>query len=183
MKSWLRPVVSLFALLLLASCASLLGPRDVTIPLSTLQEKIAGRFPFNSRYLELLDITVSNPHVSLQPATNRILTSMDAAFLPPFTNKSWTGSFAVSGQLQFDPARNALVLAQPRVENLTVNGLDSPYARQITRIGSFLAEQLLTDIPLYTFQPGELRYGGTAFTPSKITALADALVVTLAPSR
>jgi hypothetical protein len=53
--------VSAALTLLLASCASLLGPRDVEIPLSTLQQAVSRKFPFNSRYLELLD---TNPTAS-----------------------------------------------------------------------------------------------------------------------
>jgi hypothetical protein len=175
--------VSAALTLLLASCASLLGPRDVEIPLSTLQQAVSRKFPFNSRYLELLDINVSNPRIALQPESNRVLTSMDVSFAPPFMNRSWNGSFAVSGQLGFDAARNAIVLADPHVETFTVNGLDMPYAAQITKIGRLLAEELLQDLPLYTFHPDDLHHAGTSFLPSKITTTARGLVVTLVPAR
>lgn len=172
-----------FAVLLLASCATLLGPRNVEIPLARLQETIANRFPFNNRYLELLDIRLTNPQVSLQPDSNRIMTSMDAAIAPPFMNRSWNGNFAVSGQLRFDPSRNALVLAEPRVETFNVSGLDPLYANQIRRIGSLIAEQLLKDAPLYTFRPDELRYAGTRFSPTQILTRPNGLVVTFEPAR
>lgn len=169
--------------LVLSSCATLMGPRDVEIPLARLQESIASRFPFNNRFLELLDIRVTNPRVALQPDSNRVLTSMDASIAPPFMNRSWTGNLSVSGQLRVDPSRNALVLAEPRVESFNVNGLDPLYANQITKVGSLLAEQLLKDIPLYTFRPEEFRYAGTAFNPTKITTRQNALVVTFEPAR
>jgi len=171
------------AALFLASCATLLGPRNVEIPLAKLQEAISGRFPFNNRFLELLDIRVTNPRVALQPDANRILTSMDASIAPPFLNRTWNGNLAVSGQLRFDPARSALVLAEPRVETFNVSGLDPLYANQITRVGGLLAEQLLKDIPLYTFSPDELRYGGTRFNPTTITTRSNGLVVTFEPAR
>ena len=171
------------AALFLASCATLLGPRNVEIPLAKLQESIASRFPFNNRFLELLDIRVTNPRVALQPDANRILTSMDASIAPPFMNRSWNGNLAVSGQLRFDPARNSLVLAEPRVETFNVSGLDPLYANQITRVGTLLAEQLLKDIPLYTFRPDELRYGGVAFNPARIMTRSNGLVVTFEPAR
>jgi hypothetical protein len=183
MSPRLLSFVSAALTLLLASCASLLGSRDVEIPLSTLQQAVSRKFPFNSRYLELLDIHVSNPRVALQPEDNRILTSMDVSFAPPFMNRSWNGSFAVSGQLGFDAVRNAIVLADPHVETLTVDGLDTPYAGQITKIGRVLAEELLQDLPLYTFHPDDLRHAGTSFIPSKITPTARGLVVTLVPAR
>lgn len=171
------------AALFLASCATLLGPREVEIPLARLQEAIASRFPFNNRFLELIDIRVTNPRVALQPDSNRILTSMDASVAPPFMSRSWNGNLAVSGQLRFDPARNALVLGEPRVETFNIGGLDPLYANQITRVGSLLAEQLLKDIPLYTFRPEDLRYGGTTFSPTRITTRSNGLVVTFEPAR
>ena len=172
-----------FALLLLASCASMLGPREAEIPLARLQEAVEEHFPFNNRFLELLDVRVTNPRVTLQPTTNRILTSMDAAIAPPFMNKAWNGNFAVSGRLRFDPTRNALVLGDPRVETFIVNGLDPLYANQITRVGSLLAEQILKDIPLYTFRPEDLRFAGTAYNPTRITTRSNGLVVTFEPAR
>jgi hypothetical protein len=181
MKLRLRAVVLTIAAFLLSSCATLMGPRNVEIPLATLQERLANRFPFNNRYLELLDVTVSNPRLALQPDTNRVLTSMDAAIAPPFLNRTWNGSVSISGNLRFDASRNALVLAQPRVESFDVSGVDARYGSHIRKIGSLLAEQLLQDVPLYTFQPDDLSYGGTRFTLSKITTRPNSLVVTFEP--
>ena len=133
--------------------------------------------------LELLDIHLTNPRVSLQPGTNRIMTSMDAAVSPPFMKKSWNGNFAISGQLRFDPARGAILLGEPRVETFNVNGLDPLYANQIGRVGRIIAEELLKDMPIYTFRPEELRHAGATFNPTKITTRSDALVVTFEPAR
>lgn len=175
--------VMFFTALLLASCATLLGPRDMEIPLARLQESIASRFPFNNRYLELLDIRVTNPRVRLLPESNRILTSMDTSVAPPFLKQAWNGNLAVSGQLRFDPARNALVLAEPRVEQFAVKGLDPLYANQITKVGMLLTEQLLKDLPLYTFRPEDFGYAGARLIPSKITTRSNGLVVTFEPAR
>ncbi len=175
--------VSAALTLLLASCASLWGPREVEIPLASLQQAIDRKFPFNSRYLELLDIHIGNPRLELLPAANRILTRMDVRFSPSYLSRSWSGSFAVSGELAFDAARNAVVLVEPRVEKLILDGFDMPYADQIAKIGNFLAEQLLQDIPLHTFRPDELRYGGVVFRPTKINTRQSGLVVTLVPAR
>ncbi|HEV2612482.1 MAG TPA: DUF1439 domain-containing protein [Noviherbaspirillum sp.] len=173
--------VSVLLAILLAGCATLLGPRQVEVPLASLEKALASRFPFNNRLLELLDITISNPRVTLQPETNRILTNLDAVIAPPFINRSYKGSFAISGNLRFDPSRNALVLGEPRVENVNVDGLDNRYGSQIGKIGSLLAEQVLKDMPLYTFRPEDLRYGGTDYLLSKITTRPNGLVVTFDP--
>jgi hypothetical protein len=183
MRAKINALLLVCAAWLLASCATLVGPREVEIPVARIQEAVARQFPFNNRYLELLDIYVTNPKVSLQPDTNRIVTSMDTSIAPPFLNKSWKGNLAVSGNLKFDPARNALVLAEPRVEQFAVDGIDSGYSNQIRKIGSLLAEQILKDAPLYTFKPEDLKYGGTSFTLSKITTRPNSLVVTFEPTK
>jgi len=167
--------------LVLTACATLMGPHTVEVPLARLQEKIATRFPFNNRYLELLDVTVTNPKVSLQPETNRIAISMDTAIAPPFLNQAWKGNLAVSGDLRFDASRNALILGEPRVEQFAIEGLDSPYAKTIVTAASLLGEQLLDNMTLYTFRPEDLRYAGVNFALSKITTKPDSLVVTFEP--
>lgn len=178
-----RLAILLPLVLLLAACATLLPPRDVEVPLARIQQSMERRFPFNNRYLELLDIRVTNPRVSLLPETNRVLTRMDTAIAPPFLQRSWTGNLAVSGELRIDPSRNAVVLGDPRVEQFNVDGLDPLYANRVTRIGKLLAEEMLADYPLYTFRPEELRIGAASYYPTKITTRGDALVVSFEPAR
>jgi hypothetical protein len=169
--------------MLLAGCASLLGPRNVEISVDRLQQAVASRFPFNNRYLELIDVRVTNPRVSLQPNTNRILTTMDASVAPPFIGKSWNGNLAISGQLRVDTVRSALVLSEPRVESLNIDGMDTRFATYFTRIAGVLAEQLIQDMPVYTFRPEEFRYGGVNFLPTKISTGTSSLVVTFEPAK
>jgi hypothetical protein len=56
---------------LLTSCATFLGPRDVELPLYKLQEALNRQFPLNSRYLELFNITVSNPQLAMHRSHRR----------------------------------------------------------------------------------------------------------------
>lgn len=179
-----RLITRLFAILLglvLAACTSILGPRDVELPLARLQASLEKRFPFNSRYLELFDIQLTSPRLSLQPDGNRMLASFDASIAPSWLKRSWQGNFALSGVLAIDPARNAVVLTDPRVETLNMDGLDDKYARQLVKIGSLLAEEIFRGMPLYTFQPDDFLYGGTTFFPTKINTYRDGLVVSFEP--
>lgn len=176
-------VVVALGAVLLSGCASLMGSRQMDISAAQIEQALASQFPFNNRYLELLDVKVTNPRVSFQPDSNRILTNLDASVAPPFLNRSWLGNLAVSGQLAFDPNRRALVLAQPRVEAFNIQGLDPLYANQIQKVASLLAEQIFTQIPLYTLSPEQLRFGGINFNPSTITTRQNGLVVTFEPVR
>lgn len=168
-------------LVILAACASLLGPRDMELPLSTLQSSLEKRFPFNNRYLGLFDIQLSAPRLGLQTGSNRIVTSFDAAIAPAWLKRSWQGNFALSGELAIDPVKNAVILTEPRVEKLTIAGFDDRYAKQLQKISGIIAEELFRGMPLYTFQPNEFRYGGTSFLPTKINTRGNGLVVTFEP--
>jgi hypothetical protein len=167
--------------LVLAACAGMLGPRDVDVPLSKLQASLEKRFPFNSRYLDLFDIHLSSPRLTLQPESNRVVTNFDASIAPVWVKRAWQGNFALSGVLAVDQAKNAVVLTDPRVETLNINGLDDKYARQLAKIGGILAEEVFRNMPLYSFQPSDFHYGGTSFFPTKINTQTNGLVVTFEP--
>lgn len=183
MRSYLQKLAVLASVLLLTSCASLLGPRNVELPLAKLQDAMARKFPFNSRYLELIDIRLTNPRLWLQPGTNRLVTTMDASIAPPFMEKSWTGNFTMSSFLKVDPAQRAIMLDDPRMENIAINGLSGPYAGRITKAVGLIAEQLLQNTPLYTFDAQDFSYGDTQFLPTKINTSPGGLVVTFEPAR
>jgi hypothetical protein len=95
--------------------------------------------------------------------------------------KSWNGKMAISGVLFLDNPHNAVTLQEARLDSLVLDGLDNTYAAQVTQIGNLLARQLLTNLPLYTFKPEDLRYAGVAFMPTRIGTRAENLVVTFEP--
>lgn len=183
MRIRFQKLAMLAMIFLLSSCASLLGSRNVELSLAQLQDAMARKFPFNSRYLELVDVRFTNPRLSLQPGTNRLITTMDASIAPPFMEKSWTGNFTMSSFLKVDPAKRAIMLDDPRMENIAIAGLTGPYAGRITKAVGLLAEQLLQDTPLYTFDAQDFRYAGAQFLPTKINTTSSGLVVTFEPAR
>src|SRR5690606_25678589 len=142
------PLLALLAALLvsLASCASLLGPRQVELSLPRLQAALSERFPFNNRYLEVFSSPASNPGLTLLPETNRVAILVDAAVAPPLLNRSFKGSLALSGALAVDPARNAVVLTDTRMDDFAIDGIENRTTRQLIRIGGLLAEQMFREI-------------------------------------
>jgi hypothetical protein len=168
--------------LLLAACASLLGPRDIEVPLARLQEGLERRFPFSQRYLGLFDVSAVNPKLALQPDVNRITATMDLSVTPVLAlGRGVRGSLTLSGVPRVDTARHLLVLGDPRVDDIRIPGLDYGYGAQLAGIASFVAAQLLGDLPVYSFTPDAFRYAGVSFAPVKIATRPDSLVVTFAP--
>lgn len=168
---------------LLASCASVIGPRQVELPLTGLQEGLERRFPLNNRVLELFDVQLTRPQLELVPYTDRVALTMDVSFAPAFFGQSWHGSMALSGRLFVDTTRNAIFMREARVDRLAFDGVDEAHQRQFTKVANVLIEQITPDLPLYRFHPQELRYVGVQFVPTRITTTAHALVVTVEPER
>jgi len=167
----------------LTGCASVLAPRSVELPLARLQQAMQSRFPLNNRYLDLFDVTVSRPQLSLQPDTNRVTVGLEVRIAPPFLKNPWEGRLDLSGVLAIDMARRAIVLTEPRLENLTIDSVTGTYTAKLARLGALLVEDGLNKLPVYTFKPDELQWAGMRVVPTKITVRANSLVVSFEPAK
>lgn len=168
---------------LLASCASMVGPREVKLPLYKLQAGMERRFPLDNRMLELFDVHLSRPQLALLPERDRVALTMQADVAPSFFDKSWSASFALSGRLYVDSNRHGIYLADPRVDQLDLGGAGGSFQRQLTKIADVVLDEVVRDMPLYSFKMEDLRFAGVQFVPTRITTRSDALVVTLEPAK
>jgi hypothetical protein len=176
-------LTSLLLLTLLSGCASLLPPQEIEIPLSRLQKSIEKKFPYTERYFSLLDVTLSNPMLSTQPAADRMLIALDAQVLPPLIKTPWQGELLVSGSLRIDPVRRVVLLTEPRLENIKLDAATGSYTSRVARLGKQLAEDLIGETVLYTFAPDAFVVAGKRFVPTGITTRKDSLVVSFEPAK
>jgi hypothetical protein len=165
---------------LLASCSSLIGPRQVELPLHKLQAGLDKRFPVNERLLELFDVQLTRPQLAIQPDQDRVALAVEASVAPPFA-RAWTGNIAFSGRLYVDPGRAAVMMAEPRVDSLRLGNPDAE--RHLTRVANGLIDTVARDMPVYTFEQKDLRYAGMQFVPTRIQTTRTGLVVTLEPAK
>src|SRR4051812_22402301 len=86
------------ACMLLASCAGLIGPREVEVPLVKLQAGLERRFPLHQPLLELFDVQMSRPQLSLPEGGERVAIALDLNVAPPFLKQSYSGQLALSGR-------------------------------------------------------------------------------------
>lgn len=175
-----RLVVALLGAALLGACASLVGPRDVDVPLVKLQQGLERRFPLNHRILSVFDVQLSKPQLALLPG-DRIGLTLDAKVAPPFMQQTWRGNLALSGRLVLDATRNAVFLSDARIDRVAVDGVDPALQRQFIKVANLIGEQLMRETPLYSFRADELRYAGVQFTPTHLAMTPAALVVTFEP--
>jgi len=179
-----RTVVRLAAIAvgasLLASCSSLIGPRQVELPLHKLQAGLDKRFPVNERLLELFDVQLTRPQLAIQPDQDRVALAVDASVAPPFA-RAWNGNIAFSGRLYVDPGRAAVMMAEPRVDSLRLGNPEAE--RHLTRVANGLIDTVARDMPVYSFEQKDLRYAGVQFVPTRIQTTRTGLVVTLEPAK
>ncbi|MDQ1815506.1 DUF1439 domain-containing protein [Massilia sp. CCM 9210] len=168
---------------LLASCASVIGPRQIELPLSKLQAGMDRRFPISNRALEIFDIQLHRPQLSLAPGSGRVGVSLEAAVASPFTRQSWRGSLAMSGRPYIDAARNAVLMAEPRVDRFAIDGIDAAQQRDLAAAANVLMNKVVADVAVYNFRPEDLRYAGVQFVPTRIQTTASSLIVTVEPAK
>ncbi|MFL6660009.1 MAG: DUF1439 domain-containing protein [Massilia sp.] len=184
MKKLIRYCLSLALVgTLLSGCASLIGPRDIELPLSKLQSGIDRRFPLHNKALELLDIELSRPLVSMLPENGRIALTMEALVAPSFSHQSWHGSLVLSGRLYLDVERGLVLMGEPHVDQFQVDGVDEARQRQFSKVANVLMKKVVADVPLYHFRMEDLHYGGVQFVPTRITTNAAGLLVSVEPAR
>lgn len=168
----------------LSGCALLQpGPRTVQMSEQQLASLIARQFPFNSRYLEVFDIELAAPRVSLMPAENRIGTEMSYTLgAGLFTSREFQGTLNLSYGLRFEPSDRSVRLADVRVERFQVPGVPTAYERRANRLGGLLAEGLLKDFVLYRLTDEDLK-GPTqwGYQPGAMTVVPGGLQLRLDP--
>ncbi len=165
----------------LGACATILGPRDVDLPLSKLQAGIDRRFPMDHRLLELFDLRLSRPQLAVLPG-DRVALTVDASVAQSFLRNPMSGTLAFSGRLVVDQARSGVYLAEPRLERFSITGMDDSVSRQLSRAANGILARAVVDIPVYTFRLDELRYAGVQYVPTRIATTATGLRVSLEPA-
>ena len=179
-------LISAFALL--SSCSTLPPPpKTISVTEARLAQQISSQFPFNSEMLEVLDVIVSAPRITLDPVNNRINTVLDISvagnsILGLFTDKQYKGVLDLSYGLRFEPRDATVRLADVRVRRLDVDGTPSAMRRPIEKLGAPLAQKLLKDYVLYKVRAEDLSATqGWGYKPGTFRVEPTGLSITLDP--
>ena len=168
--------------LLLGGCALVLGPRSIDVSQERLQQLVDRRFPVSKRYLELLDVTVSAPRLSLLPEANRIATQLDISASDRLLRTPLKGAMDLNYALRFEPADNTIRLADVRVESFLIADAPGPLQNQVNRIGRLLAEEMLDGQVVHTLKPEDVQSAqGRGYQPGELKVTARGITLTLNP--
>jgi hypothetical protein len=179
----LRRVFFLFLFSLLTACNAIIGAHDINYPLSKLQASLDKKFPLNNRYLELLDVQLNRPALSLMPAQGRIACTLQFSVGPLLLGKKWQGAVNISAVPGIDMQQSAIVLDDLRIEQIQMDGINDSAAPQLRKALNFMVEQRLQHLAIHHFQPEDFSYAGIRFVPTKITPTENSLVVSFEPAK
>jgi hypothetical protein len=175
-----RLLLSLPALgaLALAGCGGLGVPSQLSLSQQELDERLARRFPRTQRVLEVLELTLSEPRVSLLPASNRLACDFALALRDRLFDASAAGRIAFDTALRWEPSDASLRLSQVSVQRLDVDTMPRALASQSPRVGRLLAEQLLEGLSLWQMSvEQQQRLQRAGLTVGVIEVLPQGLVV------
>jgi hypothetical protein len=162
-------------------------PKTITLSQEKLSQLISGQFPFNSKMLEVLDVAVSSPKISLDAANNRINTSLalnvaGSGIVGMLTKREYKGALDLSYGLRFEPSDNSVRLTDVRVGKLSVDDAPDLMQRPLSRLGASLAQRLLSDYPIYKVSAEDLAAAkGWGYKPGLLKVAAQGLALTLDP--
>lgn len=151
---------------------------EYTMTRQDIEAAVGKRFPTTLNYGQLLSVELTHPKIGFNPQANRVITQIDAQLQNVLLQgQPLAGVLSLSSALKYDPVKRAVLLDNPNVERVDVNGMPPAYDQQLTAIGGSLAQQVLNQYPIYTFKPEQLRYGGRDVEPGAITVLSDGIKV------
>jgi len=176
-------LTSCLAALALAACAGLLGPRTIEIDQERLQQAVARQFPLKGRVVQVLDLDVSVPRLTMRPETNRVGTDFDVTLGETLLKKPLRGSIGLSYGLRYEASDHTVRLTDLRVERLELLDGGDAVKRQLDSYAPNLGARLLGDPVVYTLTERDLaNVQGRGLQPGEIRVTPRGLAITLVPS-
>jgi hypothetical protein len=180
----LLAMAAFLAAALLAGCASLLGPRRVTLTQAELEQRLSTQFPLDRELLELLSVRVAAPRVQLLPESNRLAIEFDMSLAERLSSRDFPVSVALDSGLHYDATQGAVTLADVRVQRVRATRLPPQLSQMIDRLGAPLLGPLLEGLPVHRFTSEQLRDAeGRGYRPDRIDVTRDGVEMTLVPIR
>jgi hypothetical protein len=187
--SRLAYIVALTSLIAnLLGCATLNPePKTLSISQERLMQLISGQFPFNSKVLEVFDVVVSAPKISLDAANNRINTSLDLnvlgnGILGLLAQREHKGTLDLSYGLRFEPSDNSVRMTDVKLNKLKLEGAPDLMGQTFSRLGVALGQKLLAEQVLYRVSDKDMQAAkGWGYKPGVFKVSSTGLLITLEP--
>ncbi|MEY2686039.1 MAG: hypothetical protein RL375_237, partial [Pseudomonadota bacterium] len=144
-----------------------------------LEKALSGQFPLQRRLLEVFDITLSLPRLTLNVEKNRLDTEFDIAAVETLlTRKVFRGALGFGSGVRYEPVDHSIRLAHVGLDRFSIPGVPEPMAGQLHRVARVVAETLLESLTVYRMPSGMARLVDTLGTaPSELKVTRSGLAV------
>lgn len=170
----------------LVGCARIVGPQTLVYTPQELTRLWAGRFPLERRLLEVLDVRIEQPSLSVAgqgEPTPRLATRLQVQAKERLFASRWQGQLALESGLRFEPSDQSLRLKGVRVVGLTPES-GALAAGMAQRLGAALAESVLEDMALYHLSVEQReRAARLGFEVAGVRVVSEGVEVRWAPKR
>ncbi|MFM7460228.1 MAG: DUF1439 domain-containing protein, partial [Burkholderiales bacterium] len=161
---------ALFAFLALTGCTLVpFFDRQLSVPYTDLNERIAQRFPMERNIADLLTVTLTRPVVTpvlanaargQEAAAARLSVMVDVQVkLPSLLNNSqrslW-GSMTLSGKPRYDSKSKAVMLVEANLDRVRVDNMPDALSALLAKAASQLAKEYLDDKPIYALNAAQV---------------------------
>lgn len=187
MKDFMRRFLTVFflcGLLLSGGCAQQPPvPRTLNLTEERLGALIARRFPYRSTLLEVLDVQLRSPRLTLDAPGNRIDTSLALEVSGALLRKTYRGTLDLSYGLRFEAQDGTVRMSDVQLRQCTVEGAPEALQRLLGKLGNTLMKSQLQEYVLYQLKPEDLQaVNGAGYRPGVLRVVPGGLSLTLEPT-
>jgi hypothetical protein len=167
---------------LLGGCLPWGAPDRIVVERERIERAVAERFPVETRWLGIFDVTASSPTLALLPQDNRIGIDIALELAERLFQGEVRGEVAFDARLRYERQDGTFRLADVRVNRIAVADMPDAVAAQTGRLGALLAERVLDGMVLHTLGDQEqamLRQ--QRLQPGAISVTARGIEIALVP--
>jgi hypothetical protein len=169
-------------LVTMSGCTSLLGTHDVDISESQLTVLMARQFPMERKVMEVIDLNITNPVLTLIPQSNRVGTELDVTAIDRVFGSTALGHVKLDYGLRFQASDHTIRMTEVRVRELSLSSGSSNLHGAAQRIGGLVAENALENLVLYRMKPAQAdEMDRLNLVASPITVTPQGLHMSVAP--
>ena len=170
-------------LLSLSGCATMMGDRTVNVTGDQIAQKLNEKLALPIQMAKIFNMNLSNSVVNFDKTTGRMTTTMDTKLSSELFEKTLNGKLGISGKMRFDAATQSVVLDEPKIENLDLDGVGGDFSKIFNAMAKTVGGEMLTGLTLSKVKPEDLKFGGTTYAQKDMVVTDNGLQLTLSPAK
>jgi hypothetical protein len=174
----IRLALTVVVALMLAACASLPGPRSVTLTAPEVEKLVEAQLGSVFELFKGLD--VRRPEVALMPMSDRLLLTWAVRVPDGPTSAALGVTVAIAGKPVLDASRTAVLLTEVKLDDVRITGVPVLFGFGLAQLGERKGATL-SDLPLLALPPSLQTRHQVAYVATGVAVTFTGLRVDLEP--